>query len=120
MLSLLDDYDWEQAFAMASSKINPVINYTGSLSPFDREDVDTIIAMDSGENDGNPWVGIFKLKDGRYVYLEAGCDYTGWDCQAGGSSWISDDLDHLWQFGTSHDSQNRLGDYLVERLAGLT
>lgn len=30
-------------------------------------------------------VGIVKMDNGQYVAFEAGCDTTGWDCQADGS-----------------------------------
>jgi hypothetical protein len=63
------DDDWKQAFGFA---------------PFTREEVSEVIAAEDGENDGDNWVGIFRLKDGRIGYLTAGCDYTGWDCQADG------------------------------------
>jgi alkyl hydroperoxide reductase subunit AhpC len=46
---------------------------------FTREDVEEIIASVDGENDTAAWMGIFKLKDGRYLYAEGSCDYTGWD-----------------------------------------
>lgn len=64
MLEELESYDWECAFN------------EGGL---DREDVASIIAMEEGENDGANWIMIGKLKDGRYFWLSAGCDYTGWD-----------------------------------------
>lgn len=37
-----------------------------------------------GENDGPHWVWILELLDGSFGYLKAGCDYTGWNCLAGG------------------------------------
>ena len=46
---------------------------------FTREDVVEVLAIDDGENDEADWVGMFALADGRYAYVEAGCDYTGWD-----------------------------------------
>jgi hypothetical protein len=70
ILERIDDYDWEQAFGFA---------------PFTREEVAEVIAAEDGQNDGDSWVGIFRLRDGRIGYLKAGCDYTGWDCQAGGT-----------------------------------
>lgn len=70
--SALDDYNWEEAFRYSSH---------GS-----REDVRRIIAMAEGENDGDNWIGLFEMNNGTFVFLSAGCDYTGWDCRAGGRS----------------------------------
>lgn len=82
MLSDLDNYDWEQAFVFAGGD-----NGTeggASARPFTREDVVRLFFLDPGENDRQPWRCAGRLKDKRYFYLEAGCDYTGWDCHASG------------------------------------
>lgn len=34
-----------------------------------------------------------------YFYLAAGCDYTGWDCQASGYVEVSMDLERLIRLG---------------------
>ncbi|MDD5455037.1 MAG: hypothetical protein PHW62_06045 [Candidatus Ratteibacteria bacterium] len=60
----LCDYDWSQAFEYAD---------------FIREDVEKVIKKCEGEHDGNDWIGIFQLKNGKIAGLSAGCDYTGWD-----------------------------------------
>jgi hypothetical protein len=70
ILERISNYDWEQAFGYA---------------PFKREEVAEVIVAEEGEGDGDSWVGIFRLKDDRIGYLKAGCDYTGWDCQASGA-----------------------------------
>lgn len=49
-----------------------------------------LYGISEGENDGQPWMCYGLLKDGRYFYLEAWCDYTGWDCQSGGSVTVAD------------------------------
>jgi hypothetical protein len=93
MLERLCDYDWEQAFgyvgeagteagekraSWAISRDNP---QTPPLyeDPIEREDVSAIIAIEDGANDEADWIGLFKLKNGLFLGLEAGCDYTGWD-----------------------------------------
>lgn len=76
MLPRLDTYDWEEVFKYAASPARVV---TGEFERgFTREDVFRIVAADEGENDGPEWVGVFELNDGRFVSIEAGCDYTGW------------------------------------------
>ncbi len=49
---------------------------------FTIEDVNKVLAIIEGENDGPDWHWILLLNDGRYIYLRGGCDYTGWDCQS--------------------------------------
>lgn len=66
----IDDHNWEEAFKYA----------LGAR----REDVAEVLGADDGENDGADWIGLFKLRDGRYLFLHAGCDYTGWGCQENG------------------------------------
>lgn len=65
IVEMLCDYDWRYAFEFAED--------------FKREDVKRVIAADTGENDGNPWIGLFELENGKYGALSAWCDYTGWD-----------------------------------------
>lgn len=105
----LDNYDWKEAFGYAGEEgacgqavIRPALPpdlHTYNLSPFTREDVALVCGLIEGENDGPPWRIYGQLKDGRWFYLEAGCDYTGWDCQAGGSATISDNKEELIRFG---------------------
>jgi hypothetical protein len=58
--------------------------------PFDMEDIARMIAVSEGENDGESWRWVVQLKDGRYVFIEGWCDYTGWDCQSGASVTFSE------------------------------
>jgi hypothetical protein len=43
-------------------------------------DIDRVLAVWEGDNDGDDWRWILALKDGRFVFLQGGCNYTGWDC----------------------------------------
>lgn len=61
-----DDFDWQQAFC---------------YSPVPMNKVKRIVAYDNGANEDADWIGIFELEDGTYLFLAAGCDYTGWGCQ---------------------------------------
>lgn len=102
----LDDYDWQQAFFFASP--DAVVDDNVSTESFGIDDVDEIIAAEEGENDGDSWLGVFKLKDGRYAMLDAWCDYTGWDCQSGGTSRVASSLDSLIRFGLTNEQRDRL------------
>lgn len=106
MLARLDDYDWKMAFECCGSEQDgddygspynePDVGMTDGYkkevkalrllgqdppadAEFTREDVVSIIAIEDGENDEASWIAVFELHDGRFAYLEAGCDYTGWD-----------------------------------------
>ena len=87
MLPELDRDDWGAAFSYACGKsdhcgtgvpsaVGPGIPV--NAEPFNRESVVEIVGLSEGENDSADWIGVFRLADGRYACLEAGCDYTGW------------------------------------------
>ena len=80
MIKELDGYDWEKAFDEAVKVIEPAPPTSQvSLGPYTRDDVVHVVAMVDGENDGDEWIGVFQLADGRWICVEAGCDYTGWE-----------------------------------------
>jgi hypothetical protein len=53
-------------------------------------DIEKVLAVHTGQNDGDDWRWVMLLKDGRYVFLMGGCDYTGWDCQSWATSAFAD------------------------------
>lgn len=96
---LLNDYDWKEVF-----------KYAG---PYSIKDVEEIIASSDGENDGEPWIGIYKMKDGKFLVLDASCDYTGWGCQEGGSHAIHASFEEaISEFSLPRDWRERLSDQL--------
>lgn len=60
------DCDWVEVFNWSDQGFKP-------------EDVVYIVKAIEGENDGADWEMVGRLKDGRWFYIHAGCDYTGWD-----------------------------------------
>lgn len=87
MLAELDNYDWAEAFKYAgesgeyrsaSPDIRKTLGVEVALTPFTRDDVVELIGIREGENDGASWKCAGRLSDGRWFFLEAGCDYTGW------------------------------------------
>lgn len=94
ILAILNEYDWREA-----------MEYCDWIT----SDVAEIIAMDEGENEGANWIMVVRLKDGRFGFLSAGCDYTGWDCRAGGNSDTRNTLDDLIRWGMGQDDRARLG-----------
>ena len=90
---LKEDYDWKEAF-----------NY----ADFSVDDVKYIVAFSEGYNDGDPWVIVVELNDRMFGYVDAWCDYTGWDCQAGGSSAVKNTLEELQRWDMTSRSRRRL------------
>lgn len=109
MLAELDDYDWEQAFSFGGGRVMLAMGSSVEAAPFTREDVVEIIGITAGENDGEPWEIAGRLADGRWFFLSAWCDYTGWDGHAGGQAWVADDRDTLVQFGIPCSARDRWG-----------
>lgn len=77
-------------------------------------DVAEIVASSEGQNDESNWRVVVRLTDGRYSFLSAGCDYTGWDCQAWGSSQEYGSLEELIRMGLGKEDRELLGMPLPE------
>ena len=116
----LNNYDWECAFECCGSdgcqknrynepSVSAAIGSTAHAGQFRSGDVEEILYIEDGENDGDDWIGIFRLRDGRFAFLTAGCDFTGWDCVSGGHAIVSHSLEHLIQFGVDVSALERFG-----------
>ncbi|MGG3504718.1 hypothetical protein ABES58_04455 [Paenibacillus lautus] len=123
ILNELDDYDWKEAFGAAGKEEGTQLNGSPtvvqfakpvSTTPFSRADVEEIIAMSPGENDGPNWIGVFRLKDGRYASIDSGCDYTGWGCQEWGAAEVCGTLYEMVKFGLSNEQRKRLSLFISE------
>ena len=67
-------FDWRAAFETAFDGY-----WTGHDKPIPAlNDVVRVVCCDDGENDEDNWVGVFELTGGRFLWISAGCDYTGW------------------------------------------
>ena len=102
---IIESYNWKEAFTYSDGRSLD----DDSHQPFTMKDVKTIIHMEDGENDGSNWIILVKLKNGLYGFLSAGCDYTGWDCQAGGHSYVSKSKKKLIRYGLGEDDRTRFG-----------
>lgn len=77
--------DWQEVFADEGScgtSVNKTIdrappNSEVSIEPMTRNDVQAVIASVNGDN-GDDWLGVFLLVDGRYLIAGGWCDFTGW------------------------------------------
>jgi len=111
MQTRLEDYDWECAFAYVSEANIRAAHPTSKvfLVAFTRDDVVEIAHIEDGENDEKDWLCVGLLRDGRWFALAAGCDYTGWDCQASGGAAVGNTYEEVVRFGLSVDERSRLG-----------
>lgn len=103
--NMKNDYNWNEAFNFGGT-VRTATNC--SSAPFGLEDVEVVIAAEEGSNDEESWVAAGILKDGRYFFLDAWCDYTGWDCQAGGEGQVADTLKNLIRYGMDEKGRTRL------------
>lgn len=117
MIDFLDDDDWAEAFGYcgepdtggAPDVVECIPGVGIDTSPFTREDVEEVYYSIEGENDGDDWVIAGKLKDGRFFGMRAGCDYTGWDCQASGHARIARSYDEMIWFALEPEERERFG-----------
>lgn len=45
-----------------------------------------VLAVWEGENDEDDWRWVVDLDNGKFAFIQGGCDYTGWDCQSWATS----------------------------------
>lgn len=113
--NLLSDYNWAHVFAdetygITSKDTRPAVPDNAiDLTPPSRSDIAEIIAVAQGERDSEEWLGLFILKDGRYLVANGGCDYTGWDCQASNTLVVARDREEAVMFGLTAAQRERLG-----------
>lgn len=75
-----DAYDFAAAIQYAAPLPEEIVGKT----------IDRLVMVQQGYNDGENWVWLVRVASGDYWdrqwwALCAGCDYTGWDCQSGGT-----------------------------------
>jgi len=123
MFTELNNYDWAESFGYAGESgaceyalpEQPMfVEGVVSLAPITREDVEEIKHISLGENDERSWLIVGQVKDGRWFYLEAGCDYTGWDCQASGRCFVTESYEDLIRWAIGKSERERLGIELSE------
>ena len=82
-----DDFEWRGIdYDLVACLENNSQEYT-------IKDIEKVLAVYEGENDGEDWRWILQLKDGRFVFLQGGCDYTGWDCQSWAGSTFTENAE---------------------------
>ena len=109
MLKELESSDWEEAFKCSrieylSEECKNVLN-----DSFRPEDVKEILEKREGENDGEHWLLFAKLNDERYIFLSAWCDYTGWDCQSGGTIIVGKNIKDMMKKALTKEARQVFG-----------
>jgi hypothetical protein len=61
-----------------------------------------------GENDGDAWIFLVKHQNGYYIYFNAWCDYTGFDCQGGKVTEYSKSWEDMWRLGLPDDVRSMI------------
>ena len=86
-----DEDNFEEALKESLQKQSWVINENNELGKntsefnfFSLEYITKVYFSESGENDELPWYIVGKIGK-YYFFIEARCDYTGWDCQSWGN-----------------------------------
>jgi hypothetical protein len=102
--TLMDAYDWQEAM---------------KYSKFRFDQIEKVILAIEGENDSYDWLLLVELKGGGFGALRAGCDYTGWDCQAGGDSGIFETLEQTRNWLAKDSRYNDEEDERVPKLLEL-
>lgn len=121
----LTQYDWAEVISYAGPGcVSVALGSVASADPLVARDDDDacgaqgqryvrigdveVMAYAEGENDGANWLLVFATPDGRWWFTSAGCDFTGWDCQAGGHTIVSHSRDHLVRYALDDDARSRL------------
>lgn len=69
----------------------------------------------AGENDGDSWELIAELEEepevycegSRYVYYTAWCDYTGFDCQGYGYTFVASNVEYIIEYALGNAEYDR-------------
>lgn len=104
--------DWSSALEYLDSPRNAPSGE--SAGPVLTTDIVDIVAADAGEDDVTAWIAVFRLRDGRFVFLSASCGNSGWDCCGRGNAHVASSLDDLLRWAMPNDAVDRLQDQINE------
>lgn len=106
-----NDYDWQEVFGEGTGGncTQEVDSHDGTATdPVLRANVVEVLASVNGENDGDSWICIVRLNDGRLACCEGSCDYTGWDCSANNTITVASSFASLIESGVTPEWCRRL------------
>lgn len=104
-----EDDNWNRAIMVSQPPV-AIITEEGKIncSSFSMKDIEKVLMSSEGENEIKDWMFAAKLKDGRFCFVSAGCDYTGWDCHSSGISLVASSWKTLFQFGISDGEKEKM------------
>ncbi len=70
--------------------------------------IEEVYFYHNGENDEEPWYILGKLTNNMYFYMDASCDYTGFDCQGSIDFYFSTCVKSMILFGMINRSRELL------------
>jgi hypothetical protein len=114
-----NDYDWKEAFRSSSKAIAAPCDESPIVADdFGLDDVEEVLAsaLQNGSYAEVTVYAVFRLKDGRFACIEASCDTSGWDCQAGGMKTVGRSEVEIVRYGLTNESRAALG-YKIEDAA---
>lgn len=119
----LEGHDWQMTFSYAGEPdssggfAKPSLAYPGQecdRTHFNRRAVKTIFACEEGEGEGDDWICVGQLWDGRFFAVRAGCAYSGWDVGEHGECSVAWTKKEIIRFGLDKENRIRLGFALRE------
>lgn len=112
---LRGDGTWKCSVVLGDPKETIVVNPINlvNVTKFTK-----VYYFQEGENDEAAWIFFAKHSNGFYVFFEASCDYSGFDCQGGGSIVYSKDPRRMYWQGLTDCVRGRVKDFLDEVFEG--
>ena len=100
----------------------PTQGYGGSVEPVKSKDVAHVIAVCSWTEEGYAEctvMGVVLFNDGRYAYVEGGCDTTGWDCRSNVRVCFASSLNDVIRWGMTDESREKLPEIEAAATSGM-
>jgi hypothetical protein len=111
--------DWGECFRFAArpalacphvaghARPDEACAFAAPLEPFGPEEVAEVLALCEGSPQKSDWLGVFRLRDGRFACLRARCCGAGWGCHADGSAHVARGLAELVRYGLTEVEARR-------------
>lgn len=105
----LSENEMKLASGCGESEIKPITRCSESeiklAKTLLQSKLDETYYIQEGTNDYQSWFILGKIGS-IYVYFEAACDYTGFDCRGGGTFGYTDDWKTLWNMRATASFRN--------------
>lgn len=90
------DGDSDFGYALAEAGVDP-------------KEIEEVVRYHEGERDYEPWFIVMRMSDGQWCHVTAWCDYTGWDCRAGGEAFYASSEAELVRTKLTQEARRCLG-----------